>query len=85
MKVAGKPKDLSVLQIKWYWMESKALLNQAAGDPRGETAYSRTYLPWRAYYPFGPPLFMRAADVWYRQWVDRSQNRARARDLGSGR
>ena len=52
---------------------------QAIGDKRGETAYSRTRLSPRWFYPGGRPLFLEAANVWYREWVDRMETRAARR------
>jgi glycine/D-amino acid oxidase-like deaminating enzyme len=49
---------------------------QAVGDPRGETAYTATHLKRHILHPFDRPHFLRAADMWYRQWVDRVENRA---------
>ena len=49
---------------------------QAVGDKRGETPYSKTQLPTRWFHPGGRPLFLEAANVWYREWVDRAENRA---------
>ncbi len=52
---------------------------QALGDPQGETAYSQTRLDPRWFHSGGQPHFLRAADFWYRNWVDRSENRAARR------
>ncbi|QYX57520.1 FAD-binding oxidoreductase [Roseovarius sp. SCSIO 43702] len=43
---------------------------RAMGDARGETAYART--PFRRHWlhPTTTPHFLRAADLWYRSWVD---------------
>ena len=49
---------------------------QALGDPQGETAYSQTRLKPRWFHTGGSPHFLRAADLWYRNWVDRAENRA---------
>lgn len=49
---------------------------QALGDPRGDTAYSRTRLGTRWFYRGGAPHFLRAADVWYRHAVDPREDRA---------
>ncbi|MEM7438859.1 MAG: FAD-binding oxidoreductase [Pseudomonadota bacterium] len=57
---------------------------QALGDPRGETAYSRTALSTRAWHPGGKPYFMHGANFWYGQVVDRRQLREAARDHLSG-
>ncbi len=53
---------------------------RALGDPRGETAYSKTKLTTRAYHPGGPPLFLAAGELWYRQVVDRLEARESRRD-----
>lgn len=44
---------------------------QALGDPRGETAYSRTVPTTRPYYRGGYPAFLAAGELWYRQVIDR--------------
>jgi glycine/D-amino acid oxidase-like deaminating enzyme len=51
---------------------------RAMDDTLGETAYART--PFRRHWlhPTGTPHFLRAADLWYRSWVD-------TRDRYSGR
>lgn len=49
---------------------------QAMGDPRGETAYSRTALTRHWLHPFRRPHFLQAADRWYRGWVDPWETRA---------
>ena len=46
----------------------------AVGDARGETAYSQTHLPRHWLHPGGTPHFLKAADLWYRHWVDRVEN-----------
>jgi glycine/D-amino acid oxidase-like deaminating enzyme len=53
---------------------------QALGDPRGETAYGRTGLRASPVHPGGPPLFLRAVDLWYTHVVDRRQDAAAKRD-----
>lgn len=57
------------------WLGRKAAL-QALGLPEGDTAYSRTRLEARWYHRGGRPYFLRAADLWYRHWVDRQERRA---------
>ncbi|KNG93516.1 hypothetical protein ATO11_09860 [Pseudaestuariivita atlantica] len=47
---------------------------QALGDPRGETAYSRTTLRSSWLHPGGRPWFLQAANLWYKAVVDRAQN-----------
>jgi glycine/D-amino acid oxidase-like deaminating enzyme len=53
---------------------------QALGDPRGATAYSQTKFRPSLLHPFQRPHFLRAADVWYRNWIDPQENRAARRD-----
>ena len=52
---------------------------QAVGDPRGETAYARTTMTPRWFFGGGTPHFLKAADMWYRNWVDGAENRAARR------
>ncbi|WP_412508910.1 NAD(P)/FAD-dependent oxidoreductase [Roseovarius sp. SYSU LYC5161] len=47
---------------------------RAVGDPRGATAYADTTLRRHWLHPGGKPHFLKAADLWYRQWVDRVEN-----------
>lgn len=47
----------------------------AMGDPRAETAYQRTTLRTNWIHPFRKPHFLKAADVWYRAWVDTREDR----------
>ena len=47
---------------------------QAMGDPRGETAYANTLFKKHFLHQFEKPHFLRAADVYYRHWVDRVEN-----------
>ena len=51
---------------------------RALGDPRGATAYADTVLRRDVLHPFAKPHFLKAADIWYRQVVDRVEN-AKAR------
>ncbi len=46
----------------------------AVGDARAETAYRYTRFSRNLLHPFEKPHFLKAADVWYRQWVDRWEN-----------
>lgn len=46
---------------------------QALNDPRGETVFSRMPLTTRWFHPGGRPLFLSAADMWFRYAVDRKQ------------
>ncbi|SLN37850.1 Gamma-glutamylputrescine oxidoreductase [Roseovarius litorisediminis] len=48
---------------------------QAMGDMRGKTAYSDTRFNRHWLHPFNKPHFLKAADLWYRGWVDRWENR----------
>nr|WP_309501421.1 FAD-binding oxidoreductase [uncultured Roseovarius sp.] len=48
---------------------------QALGDPRGATAYSDTALTTHWLHPGGRPHFLQAANLWYRSYVDWSENR----------
>lgn len=52
---------------------------QAVGDERGNTPYSKTKFAPRWFHPGGQPLFLQASNVWYREWVDRADNRAARR------
>ena len=47
---------------------------RALGDPRGETAYAHTSLKTHWLHPGARPHFLKLADLWYRTWVDRSEN-----------
>lgn len=49
---------------------------QALGDPAGGTAYSRTPFATRPFHAGGKPHFLRLADPWFRQVIDRRQDRA---------
>jgi len=51
---------------------------RAMGDARGQTAYADTRLRRDVLHPFTRPHFLKAADIWYRQVIDRVEN-ARAR------
>lgn len=48
----------------------------AVGDARGETAYAWTGLRSRWFHWGGRPHFLKAADLWYRHWVDPAESRA---------
>ncbi|UXX82709.1 NAD(P)/FAD-dependent oxidoreductase [Roseovarius pelagicus] len=48
---------------------------QALGDPRGETAYSNTAFAPSWLHPSSNPHFLQAANLWYRSYVDWSENR----------
>ena len=50
---------------------------RALGDERGDTAYARTPLKRHWLHPTRKPHFLRAADLWYRTWVDGWENRQR--------
>lgn len=47
---------------------------RAMGDARGQTAYADTVLRRDVLHPFAKPHFLKAADLWYRQVVDRLEN-----------
>src|SRR6056297_2059553 len=47
---------------------------RALGDPRGETAYANTLFKKHFLHQFEKPHFLKAADVYYRHWVDRVEN-----------
>jgi glycine/D-amino acid oxidase-like deaminating enzyme len=55
------------------WLGAKAAY-QAMDDARGETAYSATPLRPSWLHPAQKPYFLAAADMWYRQVVDRKEN-----------
>ena len=57
------------------WLGRKAAL-RALGEADGETAFSETSILPRWYYHGGKPLFLEAANLWYRHWVDRRENLA---------
>lgn len=46
---------------------------RALGDARGETAYAAVPLKTHWLHPGTRPHFLKAADFWYRQWVDRRE------------
>jgi len=47
---------------------------RALGDARGATAYANTYPRRHILHPTARPHFLKAADLWYRQVVDRVEN-----------
>jgi len=47
---------------------------QAMGDARGETAFSHTAFNGYWAHPFAKPHFLKAADIWYRNFVDRKES-----------
>lgn len=55
------------------WLGSKAGY-QAVGDARGATAYGATPLSRHWLHPGERPHFLRAANLWYRQVVDRVED-----------
>lgn len=55
------------------YLGAKAAL-RALRAPGGETAYAHTRFRTRWFHPFGPPHFLKAADLWYRTVVDRREN-----------
>ena len=60
------------------YLGAKAAL-QALGHPDGETAYTSTSLSTRWYHRGATPHFLKAADFWYRNWVDRRETQAAKR------
>ncbi len=52
---------------------------QALGDDRGQTFYSHTTLRRHWMHPGGQPHFLKAANMWYRTYVDRAENWAARR------
>jgi len=60
------------------YLGAKAAL-RALGDPGGETAYAKTALKPNLAHLGGTPHFLKAANVWYRGWVDGAENRAARR------
>jgi len=55
----------------------------AIGDARGETAYQRSTLRSRWFHGAGAPWFLKPANIWYQQVVDRQQNAAMKNDRQS--
>ena len=47
---------------------------RALDDPRGETAFALTSLRRSWLHPGRRPHFLKAADLWYRLWVDRRES-----------
>jgi len=47
---------------------------QAMGDGRGKTAFSHTAFSGYWAHPFDKPHFLKAADIWYRNFVDRKES-----------
>lgn len=60
------------------YLGMKAAL-RALGDPRGETAFTRTRFASRSWYRGGRPHFLAAADLWYRHVTDRRESWAARR------
>ncbi len=56
------------------YLGSKAAL-RCLGDPEGKTAYANTTLSSRWYYRGGKPWFLSPADLWFRHYTDRKENR----------
>ena len=48
---------------------------QALDDPRGQTGYSSTHFKTKPFHIFQRPYFLTVADFWYRNVIDRLQNR----------
>lgn len=57
------------------YLGAKAAL-RALGHEGGATAYADIHLGTRWFHRGGTPHFLKAADVWYRNWVDRRETRA---------
>lgn len=57
------------------WLGRKAAL-RALGAEGGETAFSETALASRWFYRGGRPVFLQAANLWYRHCVDRRERRS---------
>ena len=60
------------------YLGAKAAL-QALDLQEGGTAYARTRFETRWFHPGGAPHFLKGAEIWFRNWVDRSENRAARR------
>ncbi|MEM9971656.1 MAG: FAD-binding oxidoreductase [Pseudomonadota bacterium] len=60
------------------YLGAKAAL-RALGDPGGSTVFSKTVLTPSLLHPGGPPHFLKAANAWYRGYVDRAEGRAARR------
>ncbi len=56
------------------WLGRKAAL-RTVGALDGETAFSQTTLSSRWFHRGGRPHFLRPVDLWYRHWLDRSEDR----------
>lgn len=56
------------------WLGRKAGL-RAIGHPEGASAFEAPKLEGRWFYQGGRPLFLDAANLWYRYWVDGKENR----------
>ncbi len=54
-----------------------AKAGQRAAGLSGQTAYADTRFRTSWMHPWPRPHFLKAADVWYRAWVDRQESRAR--------
>ncbi len=60
------------------YLGAKAAL-QALEVAGGETAYSRSEFETRWFHPGGAPHFLKGAEIWFKHWVDRAENRAARR------
>ncbi len=61
------------------WLGRKAAL-AALGLPEGQSAYSAPRLTARWYYKGGRPVFLDAANLWYRHIIDRRDDRDHRKD-----
>jgi len=61
------------------WLGRKVAL-RALGDPRGETAFSKTRFDTRPFHFGGKPWFMSLAGPWWRYVVDTLESRQAAKD-----
>lgn len=60
------------------WLGRKAALRALEGA-EGETAFSKTVLKTRWFHRGSQPRFLGLANLWYRHWVDRREERAARR------
>jgi len=55
---------------------------QALGDARGETAYQQSFVESRWYHRARKPHFLKPANLWYQQVIDRKEETVARRDAG---
>ena len=60
------------------YLGAKAAL-RALGDPEGDTSFAKTALRPSLMHAGGTPHFLKAANAWYRGWVDGAETRAARR------